>query len=81
MGQDQAPPHPPPRPLTGTRKRAAAGGLPRVSVLGSGDAPMEAAFRGTAEADPANVSVTIGYDEAFAHRIMAGCDVIMVPSR
>lgn len=65
--------------LAGLGEITARGG--QVVVLGSGDAPMEAAFRGAAEADPANVSVTIGYDEAFAHRIMAGCDVIMVPSR
>lgn len=50
-------------------------------LLGSGDAEMEAAFSAAAAADPANVAVRIGYDEDFAHCIMAGSDVIMVPSR
>jgi starch synthase len=27
------------------------------------------------------VAVRLGYDEAFAHQMMAGCDVMMVPSR
>lgn len=53
----------------------------QIVVLGSGDGWMEAAFQSAAQADPANVAVTIGYDEALAHRIMAGSDVIMVPSR
>ncbi len=53
----------------------------QVVVLGSGDAQMETAFSAAAAADPANVAVRIGYDEDFAHCIMAGSDVIMVPSR
>ena len=50
-------------------------------LLGSGDDALEAAFRAATEADPANVAVRIGYDEAFAHRLIAGSDVILVPSR
>lgn len=53
----------------------------QVVVLGSGDAEMECAFSEAAASDPANVAMRIGYDEDFAHRIMAGSDVIMVPSR
>jgi len=53
----------------------------QFALLGSGDAALEAAFRAAAEADPANVAVRIGYDEAFAHRLIAGSDVILVPSR
>lgn len=53
----------------------------QVLVLGSGDGWMESAFQAAALGDPANVAVKIGYDEALAHRIMAGSDVIMVPSR
>ncbi len=53
----------------------------QVAVLGSGDAWMEDAFREAAAADPANVAVKIGYEEGFAHQVMAGSDVIMVPSR
>ncbi|PXW98034.1 starch synthase [Sphaerotilus hippei] len=53
----------------------------QVALLGSGDAGMEAAFRALAAAHPDRVSVRIGYDEQFAHRLIAGSDVIMVPSR
>lgn len=65
--------------LAGLSEITARGG--QVVVLGSGDAGMEAAFRSAAAENPANVAVQIGYDEPFAHQIMAGSDVIMVPSR
>jgi starch synthase len=42
---------------------------------------MEAAFREQAAATPEAVAVRIGYDESFAHRLIAGSDVILVPSR
>lgn len=50
-------------------------------LLGSGDAAMEAAFRVAAAENPSQIAVKIGYDESFSHQIMAGSDVIMVPSR
>jgi len=50
-------------------------------LLGSGDTALESAFRQLAAQRPLQVSVYIGYDEAQAHRIVAGCDVLMVPSR
>ena len=50
-------------------------------LLGSGDAAMEAAFQAAALANPSQIAVKIGYDESFSHQIMAGSDVIMVPSR
>lgn len=53
----------------------------QVVLLGSGDKWMENAFSAAAESDPANIAVKIGYDEGFAHQVMAGADVIMVPSR
>jgi len=58
--------------------------LPEVSavadlaVLGSGDARLEAAFR--SEAGP-HVGVRIGFDESLAHRIEAGADLFLMPSR
>jgi len=51
----------------------------QLAVLGSGDAGLEAAFR--AAAADANVAVRIGYDEALSHRLIAGGDAILVPSR
>ncbi|WP_265501547.1 glycogen synthase GlgA [Paracoccus beibuensis] len=51
----------------------------QLAVLGSGDPGLEHAFRQAGE-DP-NVSVRIGYDEPFSHRLIAGGDAILVPSR
>lgn len=53
----------------------------QLVVLGTGDAALEAAFKARAAAHPQAVSVRIGYDEAFAHRIFAATDVTLVPSR
>lgn len=57
----------------------AAGGA--LALLGSGDAGLEAAFREAAADDPGRIAVRIGYDEALAHRMIAGGDAILVPSR
>ena len=65
--------------LAGMQAILARGG--QLVLLGTGDAHLEAAFVALAVANPASVSIEIGYDEAKAHRIIAGCDVILVPSR
>lgn len=53
----------------------------RLVILGSGDADLEAGFADAARANPGRVAVHIGYDEALSHRIYAGADCILVPSR
>ncbi len=53
----------------------------QLVVLGSGDPTLEAALAEAAAARPAQVALRLGYDEALAHRIVAGTDVILVPSR
>ncbi|WP_301102828.1 glycogen synthase GlgA [Propionivibrio sp.] len=53
----------------------------QLAVLGTGDYELEAGFRDAAAANPENVAVFIGYDEAMAHRFIAGADVLLVPSR
>lgn len=53
----------------------------QLVVLGSGDAPLEKQLRDLAASHRGAVSVRIGYDEALAHRIIAGSDVVLVPSR
>ncbi len=53
----------------------------QLVVLGSGDAALEAELRAAAAAHPTQVALRLGYDEALAHRIVAGADVILVPSR
>jgi starch synthase len=50
-------------------------------LLGSGDTDLEAAFRRLALQRPRQMALRIGYDEALAHRIIAGSDLIWVPSR
>ena len=50
-------------------------------VLGIGDAALETGLREAATANPHSVAVRLAYDEALAHRIVAGADVLLVPSR
>jgi len=50
-------------------------------VLGSGSPEYERGYRDLAHRFPGKVSVTIGYDETLAHRIEAGCDFFLMPSR
>jgi starch synthase len=53
----------------------------QLAVLGSGDKLLEAAFRDLAAQYPGNVAVSIGFDETLAHRIEAGADSFLMPSR
>ena len=53
----------------------------QLALQGTGDAALESAFAAAAQAHPGRVAVRIGYDEAFAHRLIAGADAILVPSR
>jgi len=52
----------------------------RVVMLGSGDTRYEETFRAAARKQPDRLSVRIGYDEDYAHRIEAGVDMILMPS-
>lgn len=56
-----------------------AGGM--LAVLGSGDPDHEYALGELASRHPTSVGVRIGYDEALSHRMYAGGDVVVVPSR
>ena len=42
---------------------------------------MEAALADLARRDPGNVAFVRGFDEAIAHRIEAGADIFLMPSR
>lgn len=53
----------------------------QLVVLGSGERRLEDAFRAAAQRHAGEVAVRIGYDEDLAHRVIAGADVILVPSR
>jgi starch synthase len=52
-----------------------------MAVLGSGEAPIEEMFRAMAEDYPEKFAVQVGYDEGLAHRIEAGADMFLMPSR
>ncbi|HEY0838384.1 MAG TPA: glycogen synthase GlgA [Azospirillum sp.] len=58
---------------------AAMGG--QLAVLGTGEPGIEAGFRHLADWFPGKVGVRIGYDEGLSHRLQAGGDIILVPSR
>jgi len=53
----------------------------QIAILGSGDPGLEWHVRGAAGARPDSVAARIGYDEGLSHRIQAGCDALLVPSR
>jgi starch synthase len=53
----------------------------QLVVLGSGEKALEAEFRDLAARHPGNVAVTIGFDEGLAHRVEAGADIFLMPSR
>ncbi|MBX9883933.1 MAG: glycogen synthase GlgA [Novosphingobium sp.] len=53
----------------------------RLALLGSGDAALESGFHAAAARHPGRIGVRIGYDEARSHRMLAGSDAILVPSR
>lgn len=92
MGLDEAPE----RPLFGVVSRFTSqkgldlvlenvghlvGAGAQLAVLGSGDPVLEAGFQAAAASFPGQVALGRGYDEPLSRRIMAGADVILVPSR
>lgn len=53
----------------------------RLVILGAGDAALEDRFRWLGRVFRDHCAVTIGFDVAHAHRIYAGADVFLMPSR
>jgi starch synthase len=50
-------------------------------VLGSGEPSFEQMFRQIRDAFPERVGLRLGYDDGLAHRIEAGSDMFLMPSR
>ena len=50
-------------------------------LVADGDAGYASSFRELAAQNVGRVSVTIGYEEAKAHRMLAGADILLHPSR
>ncbi|RTL96940.1 glycogen synthase GlgA [Ancylobacter aquaticus] len=53
----------------------------QLVLLGAGDADLAGRFAGAAHVHPGRIGVQLGYDEGVAHRIQAGADMLIVPSR
>ena len=53
----------------------------QVVMLGSGDHGLEHALEKISNRYHSRVGVTIGYDAGLSHRIEAGCDCFLMPSR
>ncbi|MGA7525219.1 MAG: glycogen synthase GlgA [Acidobacteriaceae bacterium] len=52
-----------------------------LTILGSGEEYYENLVRGLAERYPGRVMVRIAYDEMLAHKVKAGADMLLMPSR
>ncbi len=53
----------------------------QVAVLGTGDAELEAAFTELEAGHPACVRTLLRYDARLSHRVLAGADFLLMPSR
>jgi starch synthase len=53
----------------------------QYAVLGTGEPAVERALTELARKLPGKLAVRIGYDDPLAHRIEAGCDLYVMPSR
>jgi len=52
-----------------------------IAMLGTGQPAFEKFFKAFAEKHPGKVAVKIGFDNTLAHRIEAGADIFLMPSR
>jgi len=52
-----------------------------IGALGSGDKPYEEMFLRLAKQFPQKIAVKIAYDNALAHKIEAGSDMFLMPSK
>ena len=50
-------------------------------ALGSGEPEYEEAFQLAVSEDPGRIAVRVGFDNGLAHRIEAGADLFLMPSR
>jgi starch synthase len=53
----------------------------RLAVLGRGDSAYETMFTEAAQRDPDHLHAWLDFDDAQARRILAGADLLLVPSR
>lgn len=53
----------------------------QIVLLGTGQSEYENALRQWSQREPDQLGVLLGYDEKLAHRIEAGADIFLMPSR
>ncbi|PKU26555.1 glycogen synthase GlgA [Telmatospirillum siberiense] len=53
----------------------------QLAVVGSGEHALEEALLSLAKAKPSHVAIRVGYSEELAHRLQAGGDILLMPSR
>ena len=53
----------------------------RLVMMGTGDDYFLSVLKDTAQANPGQVGLKLSYDPALTHQIMAGADILLVPSR
>jgi starch synthase len=66
--------------IDAVRPELAAGRM-QLAVLGSGDSNLEWRLKELQNSFPGAVCFWVGYNEALAHRIEAGSDLFLMPSR
>jgi starch synthase len=52
-----------------------------LALLGSGDPYIEKAIERAAKGHPGKISIGTGFNDPLAHRIIAGSDIFLIPSR
>ena len=52
-----------------------------VVILGTGEAHYEGMMRAWAQRSPSQVAVELRYDDVMAHKVTAGADLVVMPSR
>jgi starch synthase len=50
-------------------------------LLGTGDAPLHKAFEAAKARHPSRIGLKLGFDVALSHKIEAGADMFLMPSR
>jgi starch synthase len=53
----------------------------QIALLGSGDRHLEEQFLTAKSRYPNRIGISLGFDEGLAHRIEAGADMLLMPSR
>ncbi len=53
----------------------------QIAILGTGEPDLEKALRARAAAQTSGLAVRIAFDEGLAHRMTAGADFLLMPSR